>query len=76
MKMFDAEELSTLLQRNGFEVCSRIGKTCIVQRRHEELLEDADVRSRLLAAEEQVHGRPHWLASASHLQFAARRLDG
>ncbi|MEY3162169.1 MAG: hypothetical protein RIT25_2160 [Planctomycetota bacterium] len=76
MKMFDAEELATLLQRNGFEVCSRIGKTCIVQRRHEELLEDADVRSRLLAAEEQVHGRPHWLASASHLQFAARRLDG
>ena len=74
MKMFDAEELSALLARNGFEVCSRIGKTCIVQRRHEEVLEDAELRARLVAAEESVHAKPHWFASASHLQFAARRL--
>lgn len=73
MKMFDAEELAALLSRNGFAVQSRIGKTCLVQRRHEDLLQDAAVRRRWLEAEEAVHGKAHWWALASHLQFAARR---
>ena len=73
MKMFDADELEALFAKTGFEVLSRIGKTCLVQRRHEELLADADARAQWLAAEERVHGKPHWLAAASHLQFAVRR---
>ena len=73
MKMFDAEELATLFEKTGFTVCSRIGKTCLVQRRHEQLLADAEVRTQWLLAEERVHQKPHWLAAASHLQFAVRR---
>lgn len=73
MKMFDAEELAALFDKAGFTVVSRIGKTCLVQRRHEQLLADGDARAAWLAAEERVHGRAHWLAAASHLQFAARR---
>jgi ubiquinone/menaquinone biosynthesis C-methylase UbiE len=73
MKMFDCEELSALLQKAGFTVLSVIGKTCLVQRRHEDLLAVPAARARWLAAEEKVHGALHWLAAASHLQFAARR---
>lgn len=73
MKMFDAEELTGLFEKTGFEVRSRIGKTCLVQRCHEELLEDAEARAQWAVAEERVHGKPHWFAAASHLQFAARR---
>jgi len=74
MKMFDAHELETLLQRRGFAIESRIGKTCIIQRRHQELLRDKEARKRCLRAELSVQHKPHWWALASHLQFAARRL--
>ncbi|HLQ39250.1 MAG TPA: methyltransferase domain-containing protein [Planctomycetota bacterium] len=74
MKMFDAEELTELLRRTGFAVASCIGKTCLLQRRHEAWLDDAQQRQRWLQAEEALHGKAHWLALASHLQFAARRL--
>lgn len=73
MKMFDHDELLALLDKAGFELRSCIGKTCIVQRRHEALLAEPKQRAQLLAAEERVHGRPHWLAAASHLQLAAVR---
>lgn len=73
MKMFDIEELHTLLRRTGFAVQSTIGKTCLLQRRHEELLQDPAARRRWLAAEEAVHQEPHWWALAAHLQVAARR---
>jgi ubiquinone/menaquinone biosynthesis C-methylase UbiE len=73
MKMFDAEELSALFEKTGFTVCSRIGKTCLVQRKHEDLLADAEARTQWMLAEERVHAKAHWLAAASHLQFAVRR---
>ncbi|MGE3171058.1 MAG: class I SAM-dependent methyltransferase [Planctomycetota bacterium] len=73
MKMFLAEELDTLLDKSGFTVESRIGKTCLLQRRHEELLAEPEARRRWLAAEESVHKQPGWWALASHLQVAARR---
>lgn len=73
MKMFDVQELDALLHRAGFEVEGRIGKTCLFQRRHEEMLKDPAVRRRCLRAEESVHRLPHWWALASHLQVAARR---
>jgi ubiquinone/menaquinone biosynthesis C-methylase UbiE len=73
MKMFDVEELETLLQRTGFHVQSRIGKTCLLQRRHEQLLQDAGSRAQWMQAEERVHQKAHWLAAASHLQVAAVR---
>lgn len=73
MKMFDADELASLLQKSGFEVLSTIGKTCLLQRAQEDLLGDARMRRRLLQAEESVHGRVHWLGLASHLQVAVRR---
>jgi len=73
MKMFDAEELAALFEKTGFTVCSRIGKTCLVQRKHEDLLADNEARTQWLLAEERVHTKAHWLALASHLQFAVRR---
>lgn len=73
MKMFDAKELAALLDRAGFTVASCIGKTCLVQRRHEDLLLDSEQRLRWRAAEESVHHEPHWWALASHLQIAAVR---
>jgi ubiquinone/menaquinone biosynthesis C-methylase UbiE len=73
MKMFDPEELQALLHKAGFDVLSLIGKTCLLQRQHEAWLEDPALRTRLLAAEEAVHGKPQWLGLASHLQVAARR---
>jgi ubiquinone/menaquinone biosynthesis C-methylase UbiE len=73
MQMFDAGELSSLLARCGFAVESCIGKTCLVQRRHEAALADAAARQRWLSAEESVHAEAHWWAAASHLQIAARR---
>ena len=75
MKMFDYEELLRLFGKTGFTPQSCIGKTCLVQRRHEALLADNKARLRWLEAEEGVHGRPHWLAAASHLQFVVRRDD-
>ena len=73
MKMFDVGELTALFEKAGFEVCSLIGKTCLVQRKHEELLASSDSRTQWVLAEERVHDKPHWLAAASHLQFAVRR---
>ncbi|HEX5051805.1 MAG TPA: methyltransferase domain-containing protein [Planctomycetota bacterium] len=73
MKMFDADELASLFDKTGFTVESRIGKTCLVQRRHEELLADGEARKQWLLAEERVHHKAHWLAAASHMQFAVRR---
>jgi ubiquinone/menaquinone biosynthesis C-methylase UbiE len=73
MKMFDAQELAALLERRGFAVRSCIGKTCLVQRRHEELLATPELRQRWRDAEEAVHRQPHWWALASHLQIAAQR---
>jgi SAM-dependent methyltransferase len=73
MKMFLAGELSALLGRAGFDVLGCIGKTCLLQRRHEALLAEPEARRRWLAAEERVHAEPSWWALASHLQVAARR---
>lgn len=73
MKMFDPEELEKLLEKAGFEVLSRIAKTCLVQRKHEEHLEDPKRRRELMDLEESVHAKPHWFGLASHFQVAARR---
>jgi SAM-dependent methyltransferase len=73
MKMFDPDELDHLLAKSGFEPLSRIGKTCLVQRENAAWLDDGDQRLRLLEAEERLHGSPHWLGMASHMQVAARR---
>jgi ubiquinone/menaquinone biosynthesis C-methylase UbiE len=73
MKMFDAEELATLLERNGFAMRGCIGKTCLVQRRHEKLLATPEQRKHWFAAEESVHMKAHWFSAASHLQFVAQR---
>lgn len=73
MKMFDPQELDTLLAKAGFEPRSRIAKTCLVQRADEAWLEDPERRRALLAAEERVHDQPQWFALASHFQVAARR---
>ena len=73
MKMFDPDELHSLLARAGFEPLSMIGKTCLVQRSNEAWLEDPATARELLAAEERVHGERHWLGLAGHLQVAAKR---
>ena len=73
MKMFDPDELHALLARAGFEVESTIAKTCLVQREHDAWLAAPAVHRELLAAEERVHGLPHWFALAAHFQVAARR---
>lgn len=73
MKMFTPDELDDLLGRAGFEPLGRIAKTCLVQRRHEDALEDRQRRRSLIAAEEKVHARPEWFGLASHFQVAARR---
>jgi ubiquinone/menaquinone biosynthesis C-methylase UbiE len=71
--MFEADELAKLFARAGFAPLSVIGKTCLVQRRHERLLEDRAARLELLTLEEAVHGKKSFLGLAGHLQFAARR---
>ncbi len=73
MKMFLPEELESLLTKTGFQPRSRIGKTCLVQRRHADDLEDPETRKRWMAAEEKVHGDPAWFALASHFQVVAVR---
>jgi ubiquinone/menaquinone biosynthesis C-methylase UbiE len=73
MKMFDPDELDTLLRKSGFDPLSRIAKTCLVQRGNEAWLEDARQRRKLMEAEEKVHERAVWFANASHFQVAARR---
>ncbi len=73
MKMFDPKELDALLDKTGFEPRSKIAKTCIVQRQNEAWLEDPAERKRLLRAEEQVHGLPHYFGLAGHFQVAATR---
>ncbi len=73
MKMFDPDELKTLLDRAGFEPLSLIAKTCLVQRSNDAWLEDPAQARELLAAEERVHMLPHYLGLAGHLQIAARR---
>jgi ubiquinone/menaquinone biosynthesis C-methylase UbiE len=74
MKMFDPDELQSLLRKAGFEVLSLIGKTCLLQRQDDDRLADEGLRRRLLAAEAKVHGKPHWLGLCAHLQVAARRV--
>jgi ubiquinone/menaquinone biosynthesis C-methylase UbiE len=73
MKMFDPDELKTLLARAGFEPLSLIAKTCLVQRANEAWLEDPAFSRDLMAAEERVHADPHWFGLAGHLQIAARK---
>ncbi len=73
LRMFDPDELDQCLRHTGFTPLSRIAKTCLVQRRDEERLQDQDLRRELLAAEESIHAQPHWFGAASHFQVAARR---
>lgn len=73
MKMFEADELRTLLTRAGFEPLSTIAKTCLVQRGNEAWLDDPAAARELLAAEERVHEKPEYFGLAGHLQVAARR---
>ena len=73
MKMFTPDELKHLAERAGFLWLACIGKTCLVQRRHESWLEDKALRLRLLEREEQLHADPGWLGLGSHLQFAVQR---
>ncbi len=73
MKMFEPDELKTLLERAGFEPLSLIAKTCLVQRSNETWLEDPAQMRDLVAAEERVHSRPEWWGLAGHLQVAAKR---
>lgn len=73
MKMFEPDELKTLLERAGFEPLSLIAKTCLVQRSNDAWLDDPAQARELLAAEERVHARPEWWGLAGHLQVAAKR---
>jgi len=73
MKMFDADELESLLQKAGFAPLGTIAKTCLVNRDNESWLEDPKVRKRLVAAEEKVHKLRHYFGLAGHLQIAGRR---
>ena len=73
MKMFDPDELRTLLEKTGFELLSTIAKTCLVHRHNEHWLEDSKIRKNLLLAEERVHKLPQYYALAGHLQIAARK---
>jgi SAM-dependent methyltransferase len=73
MKMFELDELTSLLARAGFEPLSTIAKTCLVQRANEAWLDDPERARELLAAEERVHGKPEYFGLAGHLQVAARR---
>lgn len=73
MKMFEPDELASLLRRAGFEVASMIAKTVLVQRSNETWLDDPQQMRELLAAEERVHGDRAYFGLAGHLQVAARR---
>ncbi len=73
MKMFDPDELRSLLEKAGFEVLSTIAKTCLVHRKNEQWLEDQKARKNLLIAEERVHKLPQYFGLAGHLQIAARK---
>ena len=73
MKMFEPDELKTLLERAGFEPLSLIAKTCLVQRSNDAWLDDPAQARELQAAEERVHARPEWWGLAGHLQVAAKR---
>jgi ubiquinone/menaquinone biosynthesis C-methylase UbiE len=73
MKMFEPDELKSLLERAGFEPLSLIAKTCLVQRGNDAWLDDPAQMRELLAAEERIHGRPEWFGLAGHLQIAAKR---
>jgi ubiquinone/menaquinone biosynthesis C-methylase UbiE len=73
MKMFDPDELESLLAKAGFAPLGTIAKTCLVTRANEAWLEDPAVRKRLLDAEEKVHKLRHYFGLAAHLQIAGRR---
>jgi SAM-dependent methyltransferase len=73
MKMFDPDELRSLLDKTGFEPLSTIAKTCIVHRKNEQWLADPKTHKMLLLAEEKVHKLPHYFGLAGHLQIAARK---
>jgi len=73
MKMFEPDELASLLRRAGFEVASMVAKTVLVQRSNESWLEDPRQMRELLAAEERVHGDRAYFGLAGHFQVAARR---
>jgi ubiquinone/menaquinone biosynthesis C-methylase UbiE len=75
MKMFEPDELASLLRRAGFDVASMIAKTVLVQRSNEAWLEDPRTMRELLAAEERVHGDRAYFGLAGHLQVAARRTS-
>ena len=73
MKMFEPDELRSLLERAGFEPLSLIAKTVLVQRTNEAWLTDPATVRDLHAAEERLHANPAYFALAGHLQIAARK---
>jgi ubiquinone/menaquinone biosynthesis C-methylase UbiE len=73
MRMFDADGLEKMFRSAGLVPQSLIGKTCLVQRQHEELLADRALHLRLLDLEESVHGRKSFLGLAHHIQLVAKK---
>lgn len=73
MKMFEPDELRSLLERARFEPLSLIARTCLAQRGNEAWLADPARARELLAAEERIHSRPDYFGLAGHLQIAARK---
>jgi ubiquinone/menaquinone biosynthesis C-methylase UbiE len=70
---FTAESLRSRMEYAGFEVLDLFGKTILPFRKMESACADAELRSRLLALEQQLCRKPSALGLASHLQVTVRK---
>jgi ubiquinone/menaquinone biosynthesis C-methylase UbiE len=70
---FTPDGLRKLFERSGFEVLDVVGKTVLPLRANRHLLEQPEVRRRLVALELELAREPHTAAAASHLQVTARK---
>ena len=75
LRMVEPEELERMRRRQGFATLGLVGKLALFRREDEKLLA-ATPRRRLVALEERVHARPHWLGLCHHFQVAVEKEGG
>ncbi len=73
-RMFLAEELRDLVEKNGFTMQGVMGRTVLPLKRWREKLADAAMRRRVIEIEERLNKKPSALGRASHLDFIAKRV--
>ncbi len=71
---FSPAQISKLIEKSGFEMVERRGKTILPMRHYQQWLEDPPTFRRLLQIEKELSRDSDTLGRAPHIQFVARKI--